>query len=99
MIKNAILDIKLRDRPVTNISHNEKCANGGHAGHVSKYLIVFMTMPFLTDNNASFLALKRTIRMSLIPIDPLTCDGTDIGWEMRSPRAAISSAIACYHSG
>ena len=68
---------------MANRGHGEKCANSGHMGHRSKNLIVITTMLLLktTSHKMSFITLKGTIRASLNLIDPLTSDGTNMGWK------------------
>jgi hypothetical protein len=78
-IKKDILDIKLRDVPLPNRSHDKKSANSGHMSTRSKNLIIITTMLLLktTDNKTSLIALKRTVKASLNLIDPLTSDWTN----------------------
>jgi hypothetical protein len=81
-IKKIILHIKLRDGPFSNRSHSKKSANSGHVSNRSKSLIIITTLLLLktTSNEMSLIALKRTIRVSLNLIDPLTSDRTNM-WE------------------
>jgi hypothetical protein len=73
----------------------------------SKNLIIITTMFLVktTDNKMSLIALKRTVRAGLDLVDPLTNDLTDTWGTDTRPhvpvcsRAAISSVIACCHSG
>jgi hypothetical protein len=75
-IKKDILNIKLRDGPLLNRSHDKKSVNSGHMSNRSKSLIIIMTLLLLkiTSNKTSLIVLKRTIRASLNLIDPLTSD-------------------------
>jgi hypothetical protein len=75
-IKKNILDIKLRDGPLPNRSHDKKSANSGHMSNKSKSPIIIMTVLLLktTSNKTSLIALKRTARASLNLIYPLTSD-------------------------
>jgi hypothetical protein len=75
-IKKDILHIKLRDGPLPNRSHNKKSVNNGHMSNKSKSLIIITTLLILktTSNKMSLIALKRTIKVSLNLIDPLTSD-------------------------
>jgi hypothetical protein len=89
-IKKDILDIKLRDGPLLNISHSKKSANSGHMSNKSKNIIIIMTVLPLkaTGNKTSLIALKRTVRASLNLIDPLTSDRTNTwGTGHKIPRA------------
>jgi hypothetical protein len=106
-IKKDILHIKLRDGPAPNKSHDKKNANSGHMSNMSKSLIIISTMLLLKimSNKTCLISLKRTIKVSLNLIYPLTSDQMNTwGYGTRShvpvcSRAAISSAIACCHSG
>ncbi|XP_040245347.1 uncharacterized protein [Aegilops tauschii subsp. strangulata] len=82
-IEKGVLDIKLRDRPMTNRSHNKESADSGHVGHKSECLIIIASLLLLkaTGHNTSFVALKRTIGASLNLVDPLAGDGTNTGRE------------------
>ena len=74
-IKKEILDIKLRDRPVANISHNEKCAKamGANAhcslGHVPEESLAPLDELCNTQENHQCINI----------IDTLTSDGTSTG--------------------
>jgi hypothetical protein len=78
-IKKYILHIKLRDGPSSNRSHGKKSVNSGHMSNRSKSLIIISTMLLLktTSNNTSLISLKRTIRVNLNLIYPLTSDRTN----------------------
>jgi hypothetical protein len=77
-IKKDILHIKLRDGPLPNRSHSKKSVNSGHMSN-NKILIIVTTLLVLktTSNETSLIALKRTIRVSLNLMDPLTSDWTN----------------------
>jgi hypothetical protein len=88
-IKKDILNIKLKDRPLPNRSHDKKSANSG--SNMSKSLIIIMTLLLLktTSNKTSLIALKRTVRASLNLIDPLTSDQPNMwGTGQKIPRAS-----------
>jgi hypothetical protein len=78
-IKKNILYIKLRDRLLSNRSHNKKSVNSGHMSNMSKSPIIITILLLLktTSNKMSRIVLKRTIRASLNLIDPLTSDRTN----------------------
>jgi hypothetical protein len=78
-INKGILDIKLRDGPLSNRSHFKKSVNSGHMSNRSKSLIIITTVLLLktTGNKASLIALKRIVRVSLNLIDTLTSDRMD----------------------
>ncbi|XP_048556699.1 uncharacterized protein LOC125537428 [Triticum urartu] len=80
-IEKGVLDIKLRDRPMTNRSHNKESADNGHVGHRSKCLIIIGSLLLLKaiGHMSSFVALKRTIGASLNLVYPLAGDGTNTG--------------------
>ena len=97
-IKKSVLNIKLRDRPLTNRSHSKKSADSGHVGHRSECLIIIASLLLLktTGHKARFVALKRTIRASLNLVDPLAGDGTNTGREgnqIPSARALKGSKL------
>jgi hypothetical protein len=50
-------------------------------GHRGKSLIIIKTLLLLktTGHKTRFVALKRSIRVSLDLVDPLACDGTNTG--------------------
>jgi hypothetical protein len=75
-IKKVILHIKLRDGPLSNRSHSKKSMNSGHMSNRSKSLIIITTFLLLktTSNKTCLIAIKKTIRVSLNLIDPLTSD-------------------------
>jgi hypothetical protein len=79
-IKKGILYIKLRDGPLSNRSHDKKSVNSSHMSNGSKSLIIITIMLLLkiTGNKTSLIAFKRTVRVSLDLIDPLTSDRTDM---------------------
>jgi hypothetical protein len=91
IIKKDILYIKLRDRPFPNRSHDKKSVNIGHMSNGNKSLIIITTMLLLktTGNKMSLLALKRTVRVSLNLIYPLTSDQTDM-WGTRNKIPHVS---------
>jgi hypothetical protein len=68
IIKKVILDIEVRQGPMTNRGQNEERANSGHMDQKSKHLIVITTMLLMKtlSHKTSFVTLKRTIRASLI---------------------------------
>jgi hypothetical protein len=74
-IKKGI-HIKITDGPSPNRSHDKKSANSSHMSNRSKSLIIISTMVLLKtmSNKTSFISLKRTIRVSLNLIYPLTSD-------------------------
>jgi hypothetical protein len=78
-IKKGILHIKLRDGPSPNRSHAKKSVNSVHMSNRSKSLIIISTMLLLkiTSNKTSHISHKRTIRVSLNLIYPLTSDQTN----------------------
>src|SRR3990170_220329 len=78
-IEKSILNVKLRDRPVTNRSHSKESADSGHVGHRSESLIIIASLLLLkaTSHKTSLVTLKRTIGASLNLIDPLARDGTN----------------------
>jgi hypothetical protein len=78
-IEKSILNIQLRHRPVANRGHNKNCANSGHMGHRGKSLIIITALLLLetTSHKTRFIALKRSIRVSLNLVYPLACDGTN----------------------
>jgi hypothetical protein len=78
-VKKDILHIKLRDGPLLNRSHIKKSVNSGHMSNKSKRLIIITPLLLLktTSNDTSLIALKRTIKVSLNLIDPLTSDRTN----------------------
>ena len=82
-IEKSILDIKLRDRPMTNRSHNKESADSGHMGHRSECLIIIASLLLLkaTGHKTGFVTLKRTIGASLDLVDPLAGNGTNTGRE------------------
>jgi hypothetical protein len=90
-IKKAILHIKLRDEPSLNRNHEKKSVNSSHTSNRSKSLIIISTMLLLktTSNKTSLISLKRTIRVSLNLIYPLTNDRTNM-WRTghKIPRAS-----------
>jgi hypothetical protein len=75
-ITKGILHIKLRYGPLSDRSHNKKSVNSGHMSNMSKSFIIITTLLLLktTSNKTSLIALKRIIKASLSPIDPLTSD-------------------------
>jgi hypothetical protein len=79
-IKKGILYIKLRDGALSNRSHDKKNVNSSHMSNGSKSLIIITIMLLLkiTGNKTSLIAFKRTVRVSLDLIDPLTSDRTDM---------------------
>jgi hypothetical protein len=90
-IKKGILHIKLRDGPSPNRSHGKKSANSSHMSNRSKSLIIISIMLLLktTSNKTSLISLKRTIRVSLNLIYPLTSDRTNTwGTGYKIPRAS-----------
>jgi hypothetical protein len=101
-IKKDILHIKLKDGPLLNLSHTKKSVNSGHMSNKSKSLIIITTLLLLkiTSNQMSLIALKRTIRVSLNLINPLTSDWTNT-WEIghKIPRASPlkSSNLLSHH--
>lgn len=80
-IEKSFLYIKLRDRPMTNRSHNKESADNGHMGHKSECLIIIVSLLLLktTGHKPSFVALKRNIRASLNLVDLLAGDGMNTG--------------------
>jgi hypothetical protein len=57
--------------------------------HRGKSLIIIMALLLLeaTSHKTRFVALKRSIRVCLNLVDPLTCDETNIeGEERQNPR-------------
>jgi hypothetical protein len=80
-IKKSVLNIKLRHRPVSNISDNKKSTHSGHMSHRGKSLIIVTAVLLLIamSHKTRFIALKRSIRAGLNFIDPLTHDRTNIG--------------------
>jgi hypothetical protein len=90
-IKKDILHIKLRDRSSPNRSHDKKSANSSHMSNRSKSLIIISTMLLLkiTSNKTSLISLKRTIRVILNLIYPLTSDRTNTwGTRHKIPHAS-----------
>jgi hypothetical protein len=90
-IKKGILHIKLRDKPLPNRSHSKKSVNSGHMSNRSKSLIIIPVLLLLKtmSNKTSLIALKRTIRASLILIDPFTSDRMNTwGIGHKIPRAS-----------
>jgi hypothetical protein len=90
-IKKDILHIKLSYGPLPNRRYGKKSANSGHMSNRSKSLIIITTLLMLktTSNKTSLIALKRTIRMSLNLIGPLTSDRTNTrGIGHKIPRAS-----------
>jgi hypothetical protein len=81
-IKKGILYIKLRDKLLLNRSQGKKRANSGHMSNGSKNIIIITTLLLLktTCNKTRLIALKRTIRVSINLIDPLTSDRMDMWW-------------------
>jgi hypothetical protein len=106
VFKKCILHVKLRDGLAPNRSHHKKSVNSGHMSNRSKSLIIISIMLLLktTSNKTGLIPLKRTIKVSLNLIYPLTSDRTNTwGQGTRShvpvrSRAAISLTIVCYHS-
>jgi hypothetical protein len=78
-IKKCILHIKLRDGPASNRSHDKKSVNSGHMSNMSKSLVIISTMLLVKtmSNKTGLIPLKRTIRVSLNLIYPLTSDWTN----------------------
>jgi hypothetical protein len=90
-IKKDILHIKLRDGPSLNRSHGKKSANSSHMSNKSKSLIIISAMLLLKtmSNKTSLILFKRTIRVSLNLIYPLTSDQTNTwGTGHKIPRAS-----------
>jgi hypothetical protein len=92
-IEKCVLNIKLRHRPVANRGHGKKSAHGGHMSHRCKSLIIVTTLLLLeaTSHKTRFVALKRSIRASLNLVDPLACDGMNIG--RRRDKILSASAL------
>jgi hypothetical protein len=90
-IKKDILHIKLRDGPAPNKSHDKKNVNSGHMSNMSKSLIIISVMLLLkiTSNKTCLISLKRTIKVSLNLIYPLTSDQMNTwGTWHKIPRAS-----------
>jgi hypothetical protein len=101
-IKKDILHIKLRDGPLLNRSHNKKSVNSGHMSNSSKSLIIITALLLLktTSNKMSLIMLKRTIRVSLNLMDPLTSDWTNtwgIGHKIPCANPLKSSNLLSHH--
>jgi hypothetical protein len=101
-IKKDILHIKLRDEPLPNRSHSKKSENSGHMSNRSKSLNIIMTLLLLktTSNETILIALKRTIRVSLNLIDPVTSDRTNTwGTWHKIPHVSLlkSSNLLSHH--
>jgi hypothetical protein len=81
-IEEGVLDIQLRNRPLTNRGNSEKGPNSGHVSNRSKSLLVVNTILLLetTRHKASLIALKRAIRAGLDLVDPLASDRSDMKW-------------------
>lgn len=88
-IKKDILDIKLRDGPLTNRAHNKKSVNRGHMSNRSKHVIMITTMLLLktTSNKTSFITLKRTITAGHDLVNPFTGNMTDVRMGNKIPCA------------
>jgi hypothetical protein len=95
-IKESVLTIKLRHRPVSNRSNSKKSAHSGHMSHRGKGLIIVTAVLLLkaTSHKTHFIVLKRSIRAGLNFIDPLTRDRTNTG----RGRNKIPGASALKHS-
>lgn len=91
-IKKGILDIKMRDGPLTDRGHSKESANSSHMSNMRKGLVIVTTMLLLktTSNQTGLIMLKRTIRLSLNLIDPFTSNRTN----MRRKRNKIPHASA-----
>ena len=106
-VKKDILDINLRDGPLTNRGHKKNSVNYGHMSNQSKCLIIILAM-FLrktTSNKTGFITLKRTIRRVLSLYIHLQVIGQICGgWGTRShvsvhSSATFFSAITSCHFG
>ena len=62
-IEDGILDVQLRDRPLTNGCNSKKSPNSSHVSNRSKGLLIVMTMLLLETmcHKASLVVLKRAI--------------------------------------
>jgi hypothetical protein len=92
-IEKCVLNIKLRHIPVANRGHGKKSVHGGYMSHRCKSLIIIMTLLLqeAMSHKTRFVALKRSIRASLDLVDPLACDGTNIG--RRRDKVPSASAL------
>jgi hypothetical protein len=81
---------------------HKKSVNSGRMSNMSKNIIIIMTLLLLktTSNKTSHIALKRTIRVSLNLIHPLTSDRPNM-WRTghKIPRASSlkSSNLLSHH--
>jgi hypothetical protein len=104
--KKCILHVKLRDGLAPNRSHHKKSVNSGHMSNRSKSLIIISTMLLLktTSSKTSLIRSREPSKRVLTLYTHLQVIGrTHGGHGIRShvpvcSRAAISSAITCYHS-
>jgi hypothetical protein len=80
-IEESVLNIKLRQRPLSNRSNSKKSAHSGHMSHRGKSLIIVTAVLLLkaTSHKTRFIELKRSIRAGLNFIDPLARDVTNTG--------------------
>jgi hypothetical protein len=79
-IEEGVLDIQLRDRPLTNSCNSKKSPNSSHVSNRSKGLLIINTVLLLETprHKTSLVALKRAIRASFDLVHPLACDGRNI---------------------
>lgn len=78
-IEKDILDVKLRDRLLSNRGHIKESANSGYMGDGREGLIVITTILLLktTGHKMSLVAVKRAIRASLDLVHLLARDRSD----------------------
>jgi hypothetical protein len=101
-IKKGVLDIQLRDRPLTDRGNSEKGPNSGHMSNWSKCLLIVNAILLLkaTSHKASLVALKRAIGASFDLVYPLASDRSDMKWfRNKIPSAsALKSSNLLSHS-
>jgi len=82
-IEEGVLDIQLRNRPLTNRSNCKKSLNSSHVSDRSEGLLIVMTLLLLeaARHKTSLVALKRVIRVGLDLVHPLASDRSDMKCE------------------
>ena len=84
-IEEGVLDIQLRNQPLTNRSNCKKSPYSSHVSDRSKGLLSIVMALLLLEtarHKTSLVVLKRAIRAGLYLVHPLASDTSDMRWQM-----------------
>jgi hypothetical protein len=97
--EKRVLNLKLRHRPMVKRCHNKESMNNGHVGNMGECIIKITILLQLrtTSHKTSFVALKRTIRASLMFLDPLDGTNTKRGRDQIPRASALASTNLLGH--